>query len=77
MANVKLSFLDPKRDNSIMVIANQFNEIYLGINEDGYDGINEAWIVLDIETAIKFSKELRKQIAIAKSNQEEENERLD
>ena len=77
MANVKLSFLDPKRDNSIMVIANKFNEIYLGINEDGYDGINEAWIVLDIETAIKFSKELRKQIAIAKSNQEEENERLD
>jgi hypothetical protein len=40
---------------------NQRNEIFIGIQEYASP---EIWIALNKQTAIKFSKELRKQIAL-------------
>lgn len=67
MANVKLSFLDENCENELQVFCNTLDKIYLAINREeiGHD-INSGFIVFDVETAVKFSKELRRQIAIAK-----------
>lgn len=72
MANLKLLFYDTDSENEIQLYANTENEIFIAINKEltnVYD-INTAYISLDIDTAIKLSKELRRQIAIAKSNKE-------
>lgn len=76
MANFKLCFLDEKSENDIQVFCNIENQIFLSINDDeiGSPYMNSAFITLDIDTAIKFSKELRRHIAIAKSNVELEKE---
>ena len=68
MANVKLAFLDPENENELQVYCNQFDEIFIGINKNDIGQFNSAFITLDIETAVKMAKELRRQIAIAKSN---------
>lgn len=72
MANLKLLFYDTESENEIQLYANTENEIFIAINKEltnVYD-INTAYISLDIDTAIKLSKELRRQIAIAKFNKE-------
>ena len=76
MANFKLCFLDEKSEDEIQVFCNTENKIFLSINDDelGSPYVNSAFITLDIDTAIKFSKELRRHIAIAKSNVEFEKE---
>jgi hypothetical protein len=47
--------------NEISVFANVHDEIYLQVKQNDYQNIH---ICLDRETAIKLSKELRKQIAL-------------
>jgi hypothetical protein len=47
--------------NEISVFANVHDEIYLQVKQNDYQTIH---ICLDRETAIKLSKELRKQIAL-------------
>ena len=67
MANYQLLFLDKKEENDIQSFATDLGKIYIAINNDeiGFRD-NSATICIDISTAIKFSKELRRQIAIAK-----------
>lgn len=65
MANVKLLFYGTKQSGtqeiSIECFQNSYNEITIKIDE-GRD-FPLSFISLDKETAIKLSKELRKQIA--------------
>ena len=69
MANIKLSFLNEKHDDDIVVFCNASDDIYISINDDDIGSpYNSAFIALDVETAVKFAKELRRQIAIAKDN---------
>ena len=49
------------QDHELKLYANHENEIYIDID---IPEINSSFIALDKETAIKLSKELRKQIAI-------------
>lgn len=69
MANVKLVFCGDSETNStnkeMQVYVNQFQKLYISIidvDSDSYENIQ--YTCLDKETAIKFSKELRKQIAL-------------
>jgi hypothetical protein len=71
MANVKLVFCgDEQTENTkkeMQVYVNQYQKLYIEINDisdyaQGWDSLQ--YIVLDKQTAIKFSKELRKQIAL-------------
>jgi hypothetical protein len=48
-------------ENELELFVNAENEIYISITDPGYPGTH---ICLDRETAIKLSKELRKQIAL-------------
>lgn len=68
MANFKLLFLDETDNNDIQVFNTSLNKIYIAINNDdiGDNKTNCACIALDVQTAVKFSKELRRQIAEAK-----------
>ena len=69
MANVKISFLDFQDESEIQVYNNQDDEIYIAINPSDFGhSYNAAWISLDVDTAVKFAKELRRQIAISKHN---------
>lgn len=52
-------------DHNLEVLANAKNEIYICV--DGGKGCT-GYIVLDVSTAIQYSKQLRKEIAIAKQN---------
>jgi hypothetical protein len=64
MANVKLLFCgstEKCKDHSIEVFCTEKNEIFIEIEILDYQS---TCIYLDRETAIKFSKELRKQIAL-------------
>jgi hypothetical protein len=71
MANIKLVFceIDDSQNEvkELQVYINQFDKLILFIddsanNSKGWD--NSQFIALDKETAIKFSKELRKQISL-------------
>jgi len=66
MANVKLVFCgDEETENTnkeMQMYINQFGKLYMCIT-DVYDD-NFQYTALDKQTAIKFSKELRKQIAL-------------
>lgn len=49
---------------TLTVEATGFNEIYIEIKDtEAHHDLNYQYICLDKETAIKFSKELRKQIS--------------
>jgi len=48
-------------DTELRCFCNSRNEIFIGIKEYASP---EIWTALDKQTAIKFSKELRKQIAL-------------
>lgn len=69
MARIKKSFLSSElseMNNSIGVWCNIENEIYIRIDTgDDYVDVN-SWVCLDVDTAIKFSKELRIAISQAK-----------
>jgi len=70
MANIALQFLgnrEPEYHDRLEVFANTNNEIHL-IIENGQDDCCD--IVLDLPTAIRFDKELRKQIGIIKNNKD-------
>lgn len=64
MANFKISFLGTERSNTdeheLQCYHSIFNEIFIDIDMmNGYS----AYICLDKQTAIKFHKELKKQIS--------------
>jgi hypothetical protein len=62
---VELVFHGSKKNRTtetqLRCFCNTNNEIFIGIQEYASP---EIWITLDKNTAIKFSKELRKQIAL-------------
>lgn len=66
MANIKLLFQGTERSETnqdeLEVYANNFNELTLILN-----GSHLSMISLDKETAIKFAKEVRKQISYLES----------
>jgi len=68
MANVKLIFCgDPEAEcceTAVQVYVNESGKLYLEIRDYLSDFEQSEYTVLDKETAIKFSKELRKQIAL-------------
>ena len=58
-------------DTSIMAWVNQNNQLYIQISErDGSDYGIPACVVLDKRTAIKFAKELRKEISFMEEDVE-------
>jgi hypothetical protein len=63
----ELVFHSTERSESstnLIVRANQFNELYIEIADpQAQHHLNFQYICLDKQTAIKFSKELRKQIS--------------
>jgi len=67
MKNVKLVFcgdVDSEETNKEMqVYINQNDKLFLVI-DDSNDNLRWQYIVLNKDTAIKFSRELRKQIAL-------------
>jgi len=66
MANVKLLFCGTEKSNTIdrniECFHNQFDEITINVKCDVSGSF--TYVSLDKETAIKLSKELRKQIAL-------------
>lgn len=66
MANTRLLFYGSKIGNTenhkLEVYANLSNEIF--IEMDASDDLHSCFITLDKSTAIKLSKELRRQIAL-------------
>ena len=54
-------------NHEMLAYANHHNEIYINIknNDDGHQ-YNNIFIVLDLTTAIKFVKHLKKEIALIK-----------
>lgn len=75
MGNIRLSFYD-ENENKIEVKNTDFKEITIKINDGDVGNFNCAEIQLDVDTAVRFSKELRKQIGEAKevlSNKTESN----
>lgn len=67
MANYTVSVYDSTNYNEICADFTPLSKIEISINGDRIGEIqNAAIICLDISSAIKFSKELRRQIALAK-----------
>jgi len=64
---VFLSYDISEVNHEMLAYANTNNEIFISIkNNDVAHDFNDTFIVLDLPTAIKFSKHLRKEIALAK-----------
>ena len=65
MANVRTLFSGTERsstyEDDLKCYVNNFNEIYLSVKETSSD--LEVFICLDKSTAIKFHRELKKQIS--------------
>ena len=65
MGNVRLIFggteISETKEHSLQVFANNRNELFISID---MESMRESFICLDKSTAIKLSKELRKQIAL-------------
>ena len=68
MGNVRLIFGGTKKsdttEHSLQVFANDKNELFISIDMNMQHDFGEAFICLDKSTAIKLSKEIRKQIAL-------------
>lgn len=78
MANYTLRFYDTSERNEIESSHTELNKIEIGINASEIgEQQNAGLIYLDISTAIKFSKELRRQIALAKENIESKKDNSD
>jgi len=73
MANYTLRIFDSGDRNEIQVCCTELSKIEISINQ-GLIGEEEnaGFIYLDISSAIKLSKELRRQIALAKEQIENE-----
>lgn len=72
---VKLTFESSEKsehNSSLQCFANVNNEIFITIEADND---YPSFIVLDIPTAIRLQKELRKQIGLAKEWEEQDNGR--
>ncbi len=69
MANIKTVFLDEDLETGIEVFINANKKIAIDITSGNQ--FNVAVIELNIDTAIKLSKELRRQIAILKNEENE------
>lgn len=67
MANVKLTFFGSEESEStertIEAYCNQNGELFIQIVDLDGDQFSKQFTVLDKSTAIKFSRELRKQIS--------------
>ena len=73
MANYTLRIFDSGDRNEIQVCYTELSKIQIGINHDEIgEGGNAALIYLDIDSAIKLSKELKRQISLAKDQIEDE-----
>lgn len=73
MANYTLRIFDSGDRNEIQVCCTELSKIQIGINQDDIgESLNAALIYLDVSTAIKLSKELKRQIALAKEQIENE-----
>ena len=69
MANIKILFYDPQNVNTIQVTTGNRGGIKFFIKEGNPGGKEvHSMIVLDIETAVRFSRELRRQIALLKDD---------
>lgn len=71
MANVKTVFLGTERSKThkdeLQLYANVYDEIFIAI-----DGVDEGmFICLDVDTAIKLSKQLKREIGFIKQNQKD------
>lgn len=76
MAHYAFRFYDPSERNEIETSFTELQKIEIGINASEIgENHNSALIYLDISTAIKFSKELRRQIALAKEYIENESKK--
>jgi hypothetical protein len=68
MANVKLIFGGSKRqecfERTIECFVNTQGGLYINITDTECEYNNQQFTVLDKETAVKFSRELRKQISL-------------
>lgn len=73
MANIKLSFFDPESENKIETFVNTRERIFIGINHNSNSEYNSACMELDVETAVRLSRELRRQIALLKEQKEQYN----
>lgn len=64
MANTKIKFYDQniKSERSIEVYQNESNQLFIRINDQEFD-YEFRFVTLDLATAIKFSKEVRREIA--------------
>ena len=69
MVNIKTVFLDEDLETGIEVFINANKKIVIDITSGNQ--FNVAFIELNIDTAIKLSKELRRQIAILKNEENE------
>ena len=67
MANVRLSFYGSEKskttEHKLECYANTNKELFILIEDENSDSYHECFIALDKDTAIKLSRELRKQIS--------------
>lgn len=76
MANYTVRIYDTGARNEIQVSYTHLSKIEIGINQDEIgENTNSALIYLDVSSAIKLSKELKRQIALAKEQIEDEKNR--
>jgi hypothetical protein len=78
MANYAVRIFDPAGRNEIQVSYTYLSKIGIGINQDEIgEGHNSALIYLDLSSAIKLSKELKRQIALVKDSVEYQKDQKD
>ena len=65
MSNIRMSFYD-ENENYLKVQNTDLNEICISINENSLGDVDAAQIFISTDTAIKFCKELRKEISKSK-----------
>lgn len=56
--------------SELQVYANADGELYISITSDSNDPYAYQWICLDKQTAIKFSKSVRREISFLKDGEE-------
>ena len=73
MSNIRMSFYD-ENENCLKVKNTDLNEICISINENALGDAYAAQIFISTDTAIKFCKELRKEISKSKGSIDLKNE---
>lgn len=66
MERIKVSFVssDDSFESEIEAFINHKDELFIQINSE--NDYNNAFIILDIDTSVKFVKHLKKQISLVK-----------